>query len=102
MKTYLVIVKKSFVARKAVKARKWNAKNGWRFDEFLHTLTLSENPGKVLGESRARRKILGVICREFWENQGFLHHQTASFAGAPITTREEARSLSRDSAACEG
>ena len=34
-------------------------------------LTLSENPGKVLGESRARRKILGVICREFWENLGF-------------------------------
>jgi hypothetical protein len=48
-------------------------------------LTLSENPGKVLGESRARRKILGVICREFRENVGILHHRTASFAGAPIT-----------------
>ena len=34
-------------------------------------LTLSENPGKVLGESRARRKILGVICREFREFQDF-------------------------------
>ena len=30
-------------------------------------LTFSENPGKILGESRARRKILGVICRTFWE-----------------------------------
>ena len=25
---------------------------------------------KILGNSRARRKILGVICREFWENLG--------------------------------
>ena len=32
---------------------------------------------------------------------GFLHHRTASFAGAPITPREEAGSLSCDSAACE-
>ena len=53
-----------------------------------HRLTFSENPGRVLGESRAHRKILGVICREFWENVGFLHHWTASFVGAPITTRE--------------
>ena len=29
--------------------------------------TFSENPGKILGESRARRKILGVICRKFWD-----------------------------------
>ena len=40
---------------------------------------------KILGNSRARRKILGVICRKIWENLGFLHHQTASFVGAPIT-----------------
>ena len=26
---------------------------------------------EILGNSRARRKILGVICREFWENLGF-------------------------------
>jgi hypothetical protein len=44
-------------------------------------LTFSENPGKILGNSRARRKILEVICRKFWD---FL----ASFAGAPITPRE--------------
>ena len=25
---------------------------------------------EILGDSRARRKILGVICREFWENLG--------------------------------
>ena len=25
---------------------------------------------------------------KFWENPGFLHHQTASFVGAPITPRE--------------
>ena len=43
---------------------------------------------KILGNSRARSKILGVICREFWEKLGFLHHQTASFAGAPITDDE--------------
>ena len=27
--------------------------------------------GKILGNSRARRKILGVICREFWEFRDF-------------------------------
>ena len=27
---------------------------------------------------------------------GFLHHEMASFTGAPITTREEAGSMSRD------
>ena len=59
----------------------------------LEPPTLSKN-------SRARRKILGVICRKFRENLGILHHQTASFAGAPITTREEAGSLPCDSAAC--
>ena len=51
-------------------------------------LTFSENSRKNLGESRARRKILGVICRKFRDFQGFSHYQTASFAGAPITTRE--------------
>ena len=30
-------------------------------------LTFSENPPKFLGESRARRKILGVTGREFWD-----------------------------------
>jgi hypothetical protein len=30
-------------------------------------LTFSENPGKILGNSRASRKILGVICRKFWD-----------------------------------
>ena len=44
-------------------------------------LTFSENPAKILGESRARRKILGVICRKFWDFR-------ASFAGALITPRE--------------
>ena len=43
---------------------------------------------KIPGNSQARRKILGVTGREFRENLGFLHHQTASFVGAPITTRE--------------
>ena len=37
--------------------------------------------------------ILGIL--------GILHHQTASFEGAPITTREKAGSQSCDSAACE-
>ena len=63
--------------------------------------TFSENPGKILGNSRARRKILGVTGREFRGILGILHHQTASFAGAPITTREKAGSQSGDSAACE-
>jgi hypothetical protein len=47
---------------------------------------------KIPGNSRARRKILGVTGREIL---GILHHQTTSFAfaGAPITTREEAGSL---------
>jgi hypothetical protein len=57
-------------------------------------LTFSENPGKILGNSRARRKILGVTGREFRGILGILHHQTASFAGAPITTREKAGSQS--------
>ena len=43
---------------------------------------------KILGNCRARRKILGVICRKFWDFLGFSHHQTTSFAGAPIATRE--------------
>ena len=30
-------------------------------------LTFSENPGKILRNCRARRKILGVICRKFWD-----------------------------------
>ena len=56
-----------------------------------------ENTGKLSSSPQ----ILGVICREFRENVGFLHHRAASFAGAPITTREEAGSQSCDSAACE-
>jgi hypothetical protein len=39
VKIYLVVaILNSFVVGKPVKARKWCAKNGWRFDEFLHTL----------------------------------------------------------------
>ena len=57
----------------------------------LEPPTFSENPGEF---SSPPQNPGG----EFWEN---LHHQTASFAGAPITTGEEAGSESRDSAACE-
>jgi hypothetical protein len=49
-----------------------------------HRLTFSE----ILGESRARRKIRGVIRRKFREIPGILHHQTASFAGAPEKRRD--------------
>ena len=44
-----------------------------------------ENSGKFSSSPQ----ILGVICREFRENLGFLHHRAASFAGAPITPREQ-------------
>jgi hypothetical protein len=50
--------------------------------------TFSENPGKILGKSwenpgriSSSPKIMGVICRKFWEI-------LASFAGASITPRE--------------
>ena len=47
-------------------------------------LTFSENSEKILGNSRARPKILGVTGREFREILGILHRQTASFVGAQI------------------
>jgi hypothetical protein len=51
-------------------------------------LTFSEKSGKILGNSRARRKILGVTGWEFREIPGILYHHTASFVGAPIMSRE--------------
>ena len=60
-------------------------------------LTFSENPGKISSPSQNpenhRQRILGIL--------GSLYHQTASFAVAPIMPREEAGSMSCDSAACE-
>jgi hypothetical protein len=65
----------------------------WASSDFLGKSP--ENPRKISSPSQNpghhRQRILG-----------FLHHQTATFMGAPITTREEAGSLSCDSAACEG
>ena len=57
--------------------------------------TFSENSGKLSSPSQNSGSHLPEIL-------GFLHHRTAAFAGAPITPREEAGSVSCDSAACGG
>jgi hypothetical protein len=38
--------------------------------------TCSENPEKILGESRPRRKILAGISGQFWEFLGILRHRS--------------------------
>ena len=63
--------------------------------------TFSENPGKILGESRASHRILGVTGREFWDflgNSGIFASSDGIVRGC---TNHAPRTVSCDSAACE-